>query len=151
MALIHLVYASVATQPFSDDQLIQLLRRSREANERAGLTGMLLYSEGSFFQVLEGESAAVDALARRIDTDARHRNMIVIIREPIPRRAFEDWSMGFATVSADELSRIVGRNDFFEQRSCLAELTAGRAQKLLAAFARGRWRAKISGPVAVTS
>jgi hypothetical protein len=151
MALIHLVYASVATQEFSEEQLTALLRRSREANERAGVTGMLLYSEGSFFQVLEGEADVVDRLAVRIHTDPRHQNMIVIIREPIFRRTFEEWSMGFSSLSTAELSGIVGRNDFFGTGSCLERLNEGRAQKLLAAFARGRWREKICGPTAVVS
>lgn len=147
--LIHLVYASVATHPFSSEQLTSLLEQSRGANERAGITGMLLHSEGSFFQVLEGESIPVNSLVRKIQADPRHTNLIVIISEPITRRSFEEWSMGFSSVSSHELAHLVGLNDFFDEGSCLARLNAGRAQKLLAAFARGRWRARIKGPVVV--
>lgn len=147
--LIHLVYASVATQTFSEQQLTDLLTQSRANNERVGLTGMLLYAEGSFFQVLEGPPAAVDSLAQKIHSDPRHTNMIVIIREPIARRSFEEWSMGFARVSASELAGMVGMNDFFAQRTCLEAMNPGRAQKLLAAFARGRWHARLVGPAAV--
>lgn len=150
-SLIHLVYASVATREFEPPQLAELLRESRLGNERVNVTGMLLYSEGSFFQVLEGEPAVVDALSQKIHADRRHKNMIVIVREPIARRAFEEWSMGFSALSFDELTNIVGRNDFFEKGSCLAGLHTGRAKKLLAAFAGGRWRSTITGPAAVSS
>ncbi|MFP5227262.1 MAG: BLUF domain-containing protein [Acidobacteriota bacterium] len=145
--LIHLVYASVASQRFSAQQLTELLRQSRAANERIGVTGMLLYADGSFFQVLEGPPEIVDRLAARIHSDPRHTNMIVIIREPIARRSFEEWSMGFAHLSPAEIAQVAGTNDFFEQRSCLTRMNAGRAQKLLTAFAKGRWHAKLTGPV----
>jgi hypothetical protein len=150
VSVIHLVYASVATQEFHPSQLTDLLRQSRAANERANITGMLLYTERSFFQVLEGEPAAVDKLSRKIQADPRHKGMIVIIREPIARRSFEEWSMGFSAVSFDELTQIVGKNDFFDQGSCLARLNSGRARKLLGAFAGGRWRASIAGPATVS-
>lgn len=149
--LIHLVYASVATQPFSSQELTALLEKSRAANERAGITGMLLYAEGSFFQVLEGEPSAIDAVVAKIHSDPRHTNLIVIIREPIPRRSFDEWSMGFSRVSPAELAHIAGLNDFFDEGSCLERLSRGRAQKLLSAFASGRWRARISGPAAAVA
>jgi Sensors of blue-light using FAD len=60
----HLIYASVAAQNFEALQLAELLQKARAANERRGLTGMLLHvdSDGSFFQVLEGETEAIDQL-----------------------------------------------------------------------------------------
>ena len=57
-SLEHMIYASVATQDFvGAPQLTELLNKARVANEGVGLTGMLLHSDsdGSFFQVLEGE------------------------------------------------------------------------------------------------
>jgi hypothetical protein len=43
MALEHLIYASVAAQNFEAPQLSELLQKARAANERRGLTGMLLH------------------------------------------------------------------------------------------------------------
>jgi hypothetical protein len=140
--LIHLIYASAATQDFGTAELTALLQQSREANERLGLTGMLLYSEGNFFQVLEGEPAAVNQLYEKIGRDKRHNQCTLIIKEPIARRLFENWSMGFSRVSSEEIRKIAGLNDFFHDGSCFARLDPGRAKKLLSAFARGSWRAK---------
>lgn len=143
----HLIYASVAVQKFEAPQLAELLQQSRSANERRGLTGMLLHtdSDGSFFQVLEGEPASIDQLFERLLLDKRHSQLTTIIREPIVRRSFEEWTMGFSSVSPERLSQVPGLNDFFREGSCFTELDAGRAKKLLSAFAEGRWRTKLLG------
>jgi hypothetical protein len=60
----------------------------------AGITGMLLYVEGGFMQVLEGEDEAVAAVYARICNDKRHWNTQVLLDRHAPR-AFRDWSMGF--------------------------------------------------------
>ena len=148
-SLEHVIYSSVAAQDFEASQLAELLEKARRANEIAGLTGMLLYTEsdGSFFQVVEGESGALDQLLAKLLLDKRHSHVTLIIREPIVERSFEDWTMGFSSVSPDKLRKIPGLNDFFKGGSCFTALDAGRAKKLLDAFAKGRWRAKIIAPI----
>jgi hypothetical protein len=153
MALEHLIYASVAAQNFEAPQLSELLQKARAANERRGLTGMLLHvdSDGSFFQAIEGETEAIDQLLERLLLDKRHTHLTTIIREPIAKRSFKEWTMGFSSVSPEKLRQVAGLNDFFKAHSCLTELDAGRAKKLLAAFAEGRWRAKILGATCTTT
>jgi hypothetical protein len=60
--LIQCIYASAAGRAFDTEELAQLLKVARDNNAKLGLTGMLLYAEGSFFQVLEGPAQVVDAL-----------------------------------------------------------------------------------------
>jgi hypothetical protein len=148
-ALIHHIYTSAA-QGMSDSEALQrILVQSRRNNAPLGITGMLLHTAGSFFQILEGSPEAVTALFTRIAADPRHQRITTIIREPIPRRAFPDWTMGFAEISPPELARLIGSNDFFGNRQCLSALDQGRSRKLLAAFAQGRWlqpQAKLSRP-----
>lgn len=115
-------------------------------NSRSGVTGMLLYSDGSFFQVLKGTETAIDITFARIALDTRHQQTTCIIREPIARRAFSDWTMGFADVSAEQIAGIVGTNDFFQNGRCVDALDPGRAPKLLQAFASGRWRTRLRTP-----
>ena len=117
-----------------------MLTEARARNLARGVSGILLYVEGSFFQVLEGEAAVVDPLFARIACDPRHSRVTMIMREPIARRAFDGWSMGFAELASAELGATLGMNDFFDSGSCLDMLTPGRAKKLLTAFAAGRWR-----------
>ena len=143
--MIHIIYASVETQGFTPADLTELLQKARAENERLHLTGMLLYSDGNFFQVLEGEPDTVDALYEKLRLDKRHGQLTLIVREPIAKRYFTDWSMGFSSVTPEELGQIDGLNDFFDEGSCFVSLDRGRAKKLLAAFAEGRWRAKLTG------
>lgn len=142
--LIQLIYASAARRDFDAGELAQLLQAARVNNARLGLTGMLLFAEGSFFQVLEGEAEVVDALFAKIERDPRHALVTQIIREPIPRRFFEAWSMGFSSLSRDELAGLSGVNDFFGSAASVA-VDSGRAHKLLAAFRSGRWRKRLAG------
>ncbi|WOD39771.1 diguanylate phosphodiesterase [Nodosilinea sp. E11] len=141
--LIHIIYSSAATRPFQDDELVELLANSRAKNAQLGITGMLLYDNGSFFQVLEGAPEAVDQLYQTIAQDERHTKAVVIIREPIPKRSFGEWTMGFSTISSQELDQIIGLNDFFATGSSFTQINSGRARKLLAAFREGRWRSKV--------
>jgi len=143
--LIHCIYASAASRDFATEELAELLRLARENNAKLGLTGMLLYAEGSFFQVLEGQEDVVDTLYVKIKRDKRHDNVALIIKEPIEERYFDDWTMGFYKVSRDELAGILGVNDFFRNDRAVDSDDAGRARKLLAAFREGRWRQKLTG------
>ena len=146
--LIQLIYSSTASHSFGETDLIDLLRKSRSNNARTGITGMLLYTNGAFFQVLEGEAENVDALAAKIGQDPRHSGLITIIREPIPNRAFGEWTMGYASVSQKEIGEIVGVNDFFASATCFGQLNPGRAKKLLQAFRDGRWQKKVKSVAA---
>jgi hypothetical protein len=143
--LMHCIYASAAIRQFETAELTALLQGAREHNDRAGLTGMLLYTEGSFFQALEGAPDAVEALYARIELDKRHKQVTRIVAEAIPSRSFADWTMGFSQVSRKELALISGTNDFFSGSSCFLSLDSGRARKLLSAFREGRWRKTLSG------
>jgi hypothetical protein len=147
----HCIYASTARCLFETADLTALLQAARKHNDATGLTGMLLYTEGSFFQVLEGVPDAVEALYARIELDRRHEHVTKIVAEAIPSRSFANWTMGFSEVSRKELALISGTNDFFSGSSCFLGLDSGRAKKLLAAFREGRWRRTLAGaqPAAV--
>ena len=142
--LIHLVYASSAARPFDRPELLALLDKARDTNGRLDVTGMLLYEDGNFFQVLEGLENVVVPLFWKISADKRHRKTVKIIQEPIAERSFGAWTMAFSAITRQELNDIEGLNDFFGQGSVFSQLGSGRAKKLLAAFRDGRWRSKIT-------
>lgn len=142
--LIHLIYASTATREFSEDDLLQLLGDARTRNAALSLTGMLLHTDNNFFQILEGEPEIVDEIFQKISEDERHTKVVSIIREPISKRAFGEWTMGFAPITSTELGEMSGLNDFFGSGSSFSQLNGGRAKKLLAAFKQGRWRVKLT-------
>lgn len=148
--LTHLIYCSTANQDFNDEALEALLDNARSHNMTIDVTGMLLYENGSFFQVIEGPSETIKTLFQEISADTRHRNVITIIHEPIVKRAFSEWTMGYSRVSSKEVGEIVGLNDFFTEGNSLNQLDSSRAKKLLNVFKQGRWRARIQ-PVSLQS
>ncbi|MDO9269040.1 MAG: phosphate-starvation-inducible PsiE family protein [Methylobacter sp.] len=112
--MIRLTYASTAITDFSPENLLALLKTCRINNAAKNITGVLLYSHGTFFQVLEGGEAAVAATFEIIKKDKRHKDITVIEKLPITERIFPYWSMGFEKLEAKELSGMEGFNDFFE-------------------------------------
>jgi len=147
--LAHCIYSSVATSLFRDDGVEELLAQARTANAEADITGMLLYVDRGFFQVLEGHPLRIEPIFAKIGADPRHERVTQIIYEPIARRTFGQWTMGYPNLENRELHALIGSNDFFSGRSCLDGLETGRAKKLLAAFANGRWRSRIQNGTVV--
>ncbi|SEB28928.1 BLUF domain-containing protein [Microbacterium hydrocarbonoxydans] len=92
--LVSLVYSSSATHPFGDDQLAELLSVSRSRNSARDITGMLLYRRGEFVQILEGARSDVESLMATIGRDPRHRDIRVLLEEPLHERRFAEWTMG---------------------------------------------------------
>lgn len=99
----------------STGELQTLLQECRENNARMGITGMLLYGNQTFVQVLEGEEPTVNALLETIKRDPRHTNVQLLQRKTIERREYSDWSMGFKRVSGEDLENLEGLNNFFEK------------------------------------
>ena len=91
--------------------LRELLETSRENNQRAGLTGLLLHRDDSFFQILEGDKAAVRSLFEKIAADPRHTRIEVVAEGPIRAREFSDWQMAFIELDGQDLSALPGYSD----------------------------------------
>lgn len=108
--LSQVVYASAA-EGFDDEALVDLLRYARARNTEERLSGLLLHVDGSFIQVLEGPTDAVDAAFDRISADPRHSRIVVLTRGPIVERRFGDWAMGFATPTGLG-ARLAGFSDY---------------------------------------
>ena len=98
----YLIYVSSSVGLMDSEGLYSLLEQSREKNQALGITGMLLYKEGNFIQLIEGEKAKVIELFNTIKMDDRHKNVIALIERSSKKRIFPDWSMGFYHVEDQE-------------------------------------------------
>lgn len=116
--MIRLIYISQTTKPFSSADLLALLTKCRQNNSKLGITGVLLYYNECFIQVLEGEDETVDQTFQIIKKDPRHTNVTVLNRQHINERQFGDWSMGFEELNESQLAalNIEGLNDFFNKQ-----------------------------------
>lgn len=115
MSLYCLVYTSIANQKMSDNDLKDLLQRIRNKNEARRITGMLLYLDPFFIQVLEGEEAMINGLFNLIKQDSRHHKVSLIYKKPIDDRSFSNWTMGFSKISHENIETIEGFSDFLHR------------------------------------
>ena len=136
--MFFLVYVSSATRPFSGEDLRALLVTCRKNNAELGVTGMLLYKDGNFMQVLEGDEEAVRGLYEKIAEDPRHGGEMTLQQGYSERRQFPDWSMGFRDLDSPDARSEPGYSEFLNAPLTGREFFAdpSRAQKLLLTFKR---------------
>lgn len=91
----HLVYISKAAEDLSYTDIREILDSSRRNNVRLGLTGLLIFRDGYFLQLLEGQESGVREILSRIRDDDRNYSVKVLIETQSDQRLFEDWSMAF--------------------------------------------------------
>jgi len=95
-----IVYVSSATRLPDESTITHLLQRARQRNLEHGVTGLLLYADGSFMQYIEGPQAGLTVVYNVIRRDALHHSLIELLNEPVGEREFADWTMAY---SADTL------------------------------------------------
>ena len=137
--LSHVIYASRSTAEFHEHDIPELLKQVRVANAKHELTGMLLYINGAFVQVIEGQPQMVDAVMSSILRDKRHTQLTVIAKEPIVERQFEGWTMIHKTLDPMDAGELICEPGYFEAPSWVRQLDLIRAKKLLAA-ASVKWQ-----------
>ena len=107
-----MAYVSTASKLFDPAELREMLKEANERNKQSGVTGMLLYQDGQFMQVLEGEAEAVTATFSRISLDPRHHGIMVLIKGAVQQRRFSNWSMAFRDLSLPDHQEVEGFSDF---------------------------------------
>lgn len=90
----QLAYISSTQTSVSRYQLSDILKVSRRNNERDGITGLLIYHDKLFFQLLEGPQNAVEDCFHRICKDARHGQAAPVFVRNVETRSYPDWTMG---------------------------------------------------------
>ena len=103
-----LIYRSHASRAVHEVTLLPLLRKARQYNQQANLSGLLLYANGQFLQVLEGPEPALSDLYARIQGDPRHFNVRILTYGLVAERAFPDWCMAYATTNKNLLEKVIG-------------------------------------------
>lgn len=100
LSLERVVYSSTATG--TTDSILNLaviLAELQRNNDRDGLSGALAAHRDRYIQVLEGPAQTLDGLLRRLATDPRHRDIVVLDRVAITARLFGQWSMASARIN----------------------------------------------------
>jgi hypothetical protein len=88
-----MIYRSKKRKSLSDDHIQNILLTALFHNSIHHISGMLIYDDTSFVQVIEGEQNEIYHLMRRILIDSRHSNVTILQRKPIVTREFVNWTM----------------------------------------------------------
>jgi hypothetical protein len=117
--IFYLLFVSAAAELFSEDELLALLETARRNNSRRGVTGLLLYYDGSFIEIIEGRRETVEWLfAEKISKDARHHGITKLISGFEPQRSFPSWSMGFVRPDRNMIDEhLPNFNDLMERHT----------------------------------
>ena len=109
----QLFYLSRAAATITQPEIRKILLVAQRNNRKRDITGCLLYSGKHFAQVLEGDPAAIAEVLARIDKDARHNSVVVVIDHEVSTRRFPDWSMGilYKLDIANRLEALLQSND----------------------------------------
>ncbi len=86
----RLIYVSRAAEGIGARDAYDIIRTAHNRNSVAGLTGGLLFCDGFFAQVLEGDPLGLRERFERIRQDPRHRDIDVRGHEKVGHRAFPD-------------------------------------------------------------
>ncbi len=92
--LYNLVYCSRAAPGVDETAVDNIIAKARRANPVHGVTGMLVFGSGIFFQWLEGPRDAVLRLMGLIKADPRHLQVVMLNEtEESRERLFPTWDM----------------------------------------------------------
>lgn len=100
----QIIYSSDSSIPMQADDLEDLLEQARERNAERGITGALVYVDGVFLQILEGEAATIKALMAKIVIDLRHEAVTVLQEGEVPAPRFSDWTMAYVCATPEQVA-----------------------------------------------
>jgi len=136
-AIHNLVYCSRAAPGMNDDSISRIIATAKHHNPRFGITGLLVFGSGIFFQWLEGPRDNVTSLMKIIHADPRHSNVVLLREEnEIRDRLFPDWGMELVEAAdiRDVLNDAKQEATDAKQKKVLAEmlneLNTGSLQQL---------------------
>ena len=92
-SLTGIVYVSKALKHFDEDALKTLIEKSASNNSKFGITGFLFYKKSHFLQYIEGKDKQVNALMKRIHSNADHQMRFASTQTQMSTKKFESWSM----------------------------------------------------------
>lgn len=112
--MLSLIYVSSSVREMNPEELMDILKVSRENNVTKDVTGLLLYKGGNFMQALEGPDDVVLALYEKIKKDPRHKDVSIISTEQIQKRQFSAWEMAFTNLDNPEIKNEPGYSQFLQ-------------------------------------
>jgi len=127
-------YLSTANKDLNQDEVAELLDLTEIRNNNAGVNGLLIYSDGNFFEVIEGEETKIKELFENIKVDPRHRNILIVFEKSIDKPLFDDKEANF--ISENTKHRQMEVENFLFYIKDLDESTQKAVRNILTAMGK---------------
>lgn len=136
--LAHLAYVSKRKSNCTEEEIEKILAACKKNNPPLNVTGVLLYSDSTFIQYVEGESNELMTLYDKIKKDIRHEKAVMVSYGAITEKIFPSWHMGnrkLASAEVDYLTDITtGDKEVFHKIMNGKEEEGTKVQSLLMKF-----------------
>ena len=100
------VYCSRAAEGVDDVEVRRIVASAQRRNLARGITGMLAFGSGVFFQWIEGPPAQMQGLIASLHGDSRHYDVVPLDRSEEKReRLYPNWQMEH--VEADDIREVL--------------------------------------------
>ncbi len=92
-------YVSTVNPDLSNSDITKLMDYVNMQNNARGIIGILIYSDGNFFQIIEGSKKVIKAMFEKIKKDIRHHNVIKMLDQEIQGPPFSEYHSSFTVIS----------------------------------------------------
>lgn len=100
------VYCSRAAEGVDDVEVGRIVEDAQRRNFARGITGVLVFGSGVFFQWIEGPAAQMQDLIASLHGDTRHCDVVALDRSNEKReRLYPNWEM--ERVKADDIRAVL--------------------------------------------
>ena len=104
--LFTFVYCSRAAEGVDDAEVDRIIEAAQRHNLTCGITGVLVFGSGVFFQWVEGPAAEVKTLITTLHGDPRHYDIVALDQSEEKReRLYPNWQM--ERVGADDIREVL--------------------------------------------
>ncbi|KQT55095.1 blue light sensor protein [Methylobacterium sp. Leaf456] len=105
LTLHHFVYCSRASDGVDEAEVGRIVESAQRHNLARGITGVMVFGSGVFFQWIEGPAVPIEKLIASLYRDPRHYDIVSLDQSEEKReRLYPNWDM--ERVEADDI-RIV--------------------------------------------
>lgn len=104
--MFYLIYSSKAVPQISENELRDIISAAERNNRENNITGLLIFYNGTFIQMLEGDESAVMETFDKIEEDERHTAVLKLFSGNEEKRHFPDWKMALRVVDEATFNKI---------------------------------------------
>ncbi len=104
--LCHFVYCSRVADGLDEVEVERIVQSAKRNNAARGITGVLVFGSGVFFQWIEGPAAQIQRLIATLQTDPRHYDFVPLSQgEDKRERLYPNWEM--EQVGAEDIRMVL--------------------------------------------